>query len=154
MADATEEFDIVNLIPHRRTMSLLSRVVKIDASSAVVEAVVSESNPFIRDQVLHAWIGIEYMAQAVAVWAGRQAQLEGRGLDLGFLLGTRRYEAYCQHFKVGSVLTIEACCEFRGENGLGNFACRILENNQLTAAANINVFEPPDGVGYLGVSRD
>ena len=154
MVDDLEEFDIVNLIPHRRTMSLLNRVLKIDETSAVVEALVSESNPFIRNQVLPVWIGIEYMAQAVAVWAGRQAQLEGRGFDLGLLLGTRRYEAYCQHFKVGSVLTIEVNCEFRGENGLGNFVCRISENNQLKATANINVFEPPDGVGYLGVSRD
>jgi len=53
-----------------------------------------------------ALLGIEYMAQTIAAFGGIKRRLAGRPLDLGFLLGTRRYVCNVGTFAVGSVLTV------------------------------------------------
>ena len=74
------------------------------------------------------------------------------GIRPGFLLGTRRYEALRPMLAFGLRLRIEARCELFGDNGLGLFACRILDGDTEIAAANVSVFEPPDPDAYLGNS--
>ena len=39
--------------------------------------------------------------------------------------------------------------ELLGDNGLGMFRCRILEDGDELATANVSVFEPPDAMAYL-----
>ena len=39
-----------------------------------------------------------------------------------------------------------------GDNGLGVFACRLLDGDDEIAAANVSVFEPPDPDAYLDES--
>ena len=36
-----------------------------------------------------------------------------------------------------------------GDNGLGMFACRLLDGDDEVATANVSVFEPPDPDAYL-----
>ena len=36
-----------------------------------------------------------------------------------------------------------------GDNGLGLFACRLLDGEEELAVANVSVFEPPDPDAYL-----
>jgi predicted hotdog family 3-hydroxylacyl-ACP dehydratase len=100
-----------------------------------------------------AWVGVEYMAQTVAAWAGCRARERGAEPSIGFLLGTRRYQAEIERFPAGAVLRVEARCELMGDNGLGMFACRILQQEQVLASANISVFEPPDAAAYLESSE-
>ncbi|RZI86108.1 MAG: hypothetical protein EOP38_02595 [Rubrivivax sp.] len=137
------------LVPHRGTMSWLDRVVSVDADGAVAEAEIRAHDFFVRQGELPAWAGIEYMAQAVAAWAGHRAQREGRAVDIGFLVGTRRYDTQRQAFKVGERLRIQVRCELIAENGLGMFACQILIDGTLVASANLSVFEPPEGAAFL-----
>ena len=101
-----------------------------------------------------AWVGIEYMAQAIAAWAGNRARLKGQAVKVGLLLGTRRYAVHRQAFVVGDCLRIEARCELMGDNGLGMFACRILDGDEEIAVANVSVYEPPDPDAYLGKTNE
>jgi len=39
-----------------------------------------------------------------------------------------------------------------GDNGLGMFACSILDGDEELAVANVSVFEPPDPDAYLGTN--
>ena len=96
-----------------------------------------------------AWVGVEYVAGAIAAWAGGGAGHAGRAPSIGFLLGTRRYTAHQPFFAAGSCLRVEANCELLGENGLGMFACRILAGDIEMAVANVSVFEPTDAMAYL-----
>ncbi|WP_411883746.1 hypothetical protein [Polaromonas sp. YR568] len=151
--DASLRLQVADLVPHRGAMSWLDRIVSVDAERVVAEADIGEGSLFLRNGQLDAWTGIEYMAQAIAAWAGHRAQREGRRVTLGFLVGTRRYDVQRQSFKPGECLRIEASCELMADNGLGMFACRILVDGELAASANLSVFEPPEGEAFLNLHK-
>jgi predicted hotdog family 3-hydroxylacyl-ACP dehydratase len=141
--------DIEACIPHRGAMRLVHRILAHDDDSIVVEADVPFDGLFVERAGMPAWIGIEYMAQAIAAWAGARACDRGEGPKLGFLLGTRRYTSACSHFASGAVLRVEARREIMGDNGLGVFDCRILCDGEELASAHVSVFEPADASVFL-----
>ncbi len=132
-------------VPHRGVMLWIDRLLEADAGHAVTAAVVRADHPFVRDGALPAWIGIEYMAQTIAAWAGARALQANRPVKIGFLLGTRRYQAMLAEIPVGSSLRITAACEMVAENGLGMFACSISLDNRVIASAQVSVYESDDG---------
>lgn len=95
------------------------------------------------DGSLPAWAGVELMAQAIAVWAGCIAHVDGRPVQLGFLLGTRHYRCNVAGFAPGSDLVVSVRREFSDAAGMGVFACRI-ESAGVLAQAKLTVFSPPD----------
>lgn len=141
--------DIDAVLPHRDSMRLIHRVVAWEDASIAVEVDVPAQGLFCTPDGVPAWVGVEYMAQAIAAWAGCRARHAGRVPSIGFLLGTRRYTAHQPFFAAGSCLRVEANCELLGENGLGMFACRILAGDIEMAVANVSVFEPTDAMAYL-----
>lgn len=143
---------VERLVPHRGGMLWLERILACDEEGAVAEAVVRDDHPFLDGDGVPAWVGIEYMAQCIAAWAGGQALARGEPVKPGFLLGTRRYECQRPQLAVGTRLRIEARRELMGDNGLGMFACRLLDGDEELAVANVSVFEPPDPDAYLGTN--
>lgn len=141
--------DIDSVLPHKDSMRLIDRVVAWAPESIAVEVDVPASGLFSTPEGVPAWVGVEYMAQAIAAWAGCRARQEGRAPSIGFLLGTRRYTAHQPAFPTGLCLRVEANCELMGENGLGMFACRILAGDEELAVANVSVYEPLDAMAYL-----
>ncbi|KFN47110.1 hypothetical protein [Arenimonas metalli] len=148
------ELAMESLVPHRGGMLWLDRVLHLDAENVVAEATVRDDDLLLEDntEAVPAWVGIEYMAQAIAAWAGGRALARDEAVKPGFLLGTRRYDAAWDRLPVGSVLRIEARCELMGDNGLGLFACRLLVGEAVVATASVSVFEPPDPDAYLGTA--
>ncbi|HDS1651314.1 TPA: hotdog family protein [Stenotrophomonas maltophilia] len=142
-------YAIEDVVPHRQDMCLLERIVHWDEDGIEAELVVPASGLFVEDGHVPAWIGIEYMAQAIAAWAGCRARAAGNRPQLGFLLGSRRYGSQRSGFPVGSRLRVQARCELLGDNGLGMFACRILAGDEEWATANVSVYEPADAMAYL-----
>ena len=140
---------IESLIPHRGALRLLDRVLEVDDERVVAEVDVPFDGLFVREGRVPAWIGIEYMAQAVSAWAGARAGKAGGAPRPGLLLGTRRYEAHCEGFASGGTLRVEARCELVGANGLGQFDCTIAQDGRELAAARISVLDPPDGADAL-----
>ena len=141
--------DIRLVVPHSGRMLMVDGLLAGDADSVTVSAQVRPDNLFADAAGVPGWVGIEYMAQAVAAWAGCRALERGEPAKIGFLLGTRRYASTRAHFAFGTQLRIEARRELFGENGLGMFACRILEGEAELARANLSVFEPPDPAAFL-----
>ncbi len=134
-------------LPHRGAMRLLDRVLVVDEEHAVAEVDVPLDGLFVRDARVPAWVGIEYMAQTVAAWAGHRAARRGGMPRMGYLLGSRRYSVRCDDFAGGSTLRVEVRCELIGDNGLGQFDCRIHgADGALLATALVSVFEPPEGM--------
>ncbi|GAB2497023.1 hotdog family protein [Pseudoxanthomonas sangjuensis] len=142
-------YDIEQVVPHRGAMRLVDRLLDWDEDRAVVGLTVPVDGPFHEAGGVPAWVGIEYMAQAIAAWAGCQARARGEAPKIGFLLGSRRYVTDIGHFAAGSVLRVEAERELFGDNGLGMFACRILDGERVLASANVSVFQPADARAYL-----
>ena len=100
------------------------------------------------DGSLPAWVGIELMAQSVAAYAGCRARSEGNPVELGFLLGTRKFECNVEHFPAGAELQIHALRSLEDDNGMGVFECHI-HGAGIHASARLNVFRPPQAQNYL-----
>jgi predicted hotdog family 3-hydroxylacyl-ACP dehydratase len=138
------------LVPHRGSMSLLDRVLSADSESMCAEVAIHATSMFCDGASVGAWIGIEYMAQAVAAHAGYCASLRGEPVKVGFLLGTRRYDCACAGFAVGTVLQVHVRSELQGENGLGAFECRIDDQHGATlASATVTVYQPANVEEFL-----
>ena len=130
-------------VPHRGAMNLLETVEHCDDESIVARVRVPDQGLFVGADGVPAWVGIEYMAQAVAAWSGARARGDGGSPRIGYLLGSRRYEATVAAFAAGAELQVFAQCELMGDNGLGLFDCRITQDGRVLASGRLSVFEPP-----------
>lgn len=133
--------NVADLIPHSGSMVLLDRIVDYDDQGLTAELVVRADGLLGDDESVPAWAGIEYMAQAIAAFAGMMATQAGEPIRLGFLLGTRRYHSSVATFKVGASLTIRVEKIMQDDN-LGVFDCRI-QGTDVEVTANLNVYQPP-----------
>ena len=133
---------VSELLPHDPPMVLLDRVVSCDDTTLVAEVTIRPDSIFCDESGVPAWVGIEYMAQAVAAHAGAMARLRGDPPSIGYLLGTRSYQCSMAVYPIGETLTVHIEALFV-EMSLGAFSCRI-EANETVASATINVYQPDD----------
>jgi predicted hotdog family 3-hydroxylacyl-ACP dehydratase len=134
--------DIRALVPHSGPMVLLDRVISADEESLCAEVRIRSDSLFCLAGNVDAWIGLEYMAQAIGAYAGYTAHLRGEPVKVGYLLGTRCYECTRPVFTVGTVLRIHVKRVLQSENGMGSFECRIDDENGQLASANLAVYQP------------
>ena len=142
MNDAWPPHPMDAWVPHRGAMSLLDAVDRCDDERVVARVRVPAQGLFNGADGVPAWVGIEYMAQTVAAWSGARARAGGGSPRIGYLLGSRRYEAAVPAFAAGAELTVHAQCELTGDNGLGMFDCRIEQDGRVLATGRLSVFEP------------
>ncbi len=133
------ELDIAELVPHAGKMLLLDRVIVYDEESLTAELTVHEDGLFDQNGLIPAWIGIEYMAQAVAAHTGIIDKLAGKPVRMGLLLGTRRYECNTGAFKTGSKLLVNVK-RIVQDQGLAVFEGLLLGDG-IKASAKLNVFQ-------------
>jgi predicted hotdog family 3-hydroxylacyl-ACP dehydratase len=146
--------DIRSLVPHAGSMVLLDRVISVEEDSLCAEVGIRSDSLFCDTDGVGAWVGIEYMAQAIASWVGYTAQSQGEPVKIGFLLGARRYECSRPIFVLGSVLRVHVQCVFKDENGLGSFDCYIDNEEGRVATATVTVFQPPNVNDFLQGSSE
>ena len=94
--------DVATLVPHSGRMVLLDRVLSADADNLCAEVRIHADSVLAGAQGVGAWVGIEYMAQAIAAHAGWSARQRGGDVKVGFLLGARKYQAGVSYFAPGS----------------------------------------------------
>ena len=146
--------DIRSLVPHAGPMVLIDRVVSVDEESLCAEVRIRSDGMFYADGGVGAWVGLEFMAQAIGAFAGYTARQRGEPVRIGFLLGTRRYECRRPNFPLGSVLKVDVRRVLQSENGLASFECRIDDLQGQVATASLTVFQParenefPDGIRH------
>jgi predicted hotdog family 3-hydroxylacyl-ACP dehydratase len=147
--------DIRDLLPHAGDMVLLERVLAADKDSLCAELTIGADTMFCDGAGVGSWVGIEYMAQAIAAHAGYQARQRGEPVKVGFLLGARRYTASVPLFALGAVLRVHAQHAMQGDNGLAAFECRITDaaSGAPLASATITVFEPNNVNEFLQRSQ-
>lgn len=130
------------LVPHRAPMVLIDTILSYDSTEGTVAQVrIREESPFATHTGVPAWVGIEYMAQCIAAFGGCEALSRGASPPIGYLLGTRRYEARQAMFSYGAVLVIRTKPLFT-QDGMGSFTCSIETGEQEVATATINTFTP------------
>ena len=139
----SQTFPVYELVPHSGDMSFLDAVVDSGPEFLSAVAHVKNSNPFLIDDAVSAWAGVEFMAQGIAAWAGIQAKLNSEPIKPGFLVGTRKFECNNAKIKLGTKLYIHVEQIMVNANGLSVFSCA-LSGEKLQAQANVNVFQPND----------
>ena len=135
-----------HFVLHRAPLLLLERLVDPGELITVCEWRVGETDAFLSTgRGVPAYVGLECMAQCVAVHAGVRARARGLGPPLGFLLGTRHYRANVEYFEPG--LTHRATCRelISDGNGLGSYECSILLGDDVVAAARLAVLQKAEG---------
>ncbi|XYI36465.1 Beta-hydroxyacyl-ACP dehydratase [Cupriavidus oxalaticus] len=140
---------VADVVPHGGAMLLLDALLHADDNGCTARATVRPAQLFVDAAGMPGWVGIEYMAQAIAAWAGVRDRRAGRPPGIGFLLGSRRYECDVPAFPLGSELTVVVQAELTGDNGLGQFACRLSLDGRDVARANVSVFQPADAQAFL-----
>ena len=135
------QYSVDELVPHKYEMSLLDEIVDYDDTSLSSQVTIRADSEFLNEEnTVPAWLGIEYMAQTIAAWAGIQNRKDNSGIKLGYLVGTRKYKSYVTSFPLNCVLKITIKINYQS-NGLGSFECTI-SSDQLLAEANLNVYQP------------
>lgn len=146
-------YTVEDLVPHSGAMSLLTDITGVGPNWLSARIQITPDSMFAEQQGVPSWIGLEYMAQAVAAFSGANAVAEGNAPKIGLLLGSRSYEASSNLFVLGDTLNIRVEEEVRGDNNLSIFTGELqgtLGANPVQAHAQINVFEPEDALEFLG----
>lgn len=142
---------ILELLPHALPMALLDRSVSVSEDEYEAEVTIRPQSLFCDGEKVGAWVGVEYMAQAIAAFAGAEALRQGQGVKVGFLLGSREYHASQPYFKVGSVLRIRVKKVIHDPAGLSVVECRLglAGSPEPLVKANLTVYEVPSLQSYL-----
>lgn len=145
---------LAELLPHAGDMILIDEVLSFDSEQIHTRVRVRPGGLFNRENGdLPAWVGIELMAQSIAAYAGCRARQQELPVELGFLLGTRKFECNVEHFPNGIDLHIHAQRSLEDDNGMGVFECH-LTGPGVHATARLNVFRPPQAAEYLNESQE
>ncbi len=131
------------LLPHRAPMVLLSEVIDYDENLATARIHISAQSPFFDHELggVPSWVGLEYMAQTIGIWAGHQQRLRNKPVQAGFLLGCRSYDCNTAVFPAGCTLQSAARPVYTDDSGIGAFDCTI-ETDGIRATAQIKAFRP------------
>ena len=141
-------YSVAELVPHSGKMSLLTGILDYGDDWLQAEVEITRESMFADAQGVPAWIGLEYMAQAIAAYSGLQERLHGGKPKIGFLLGSRKYLCNAERFQIGQKLRLKVYPEILGDNGLNVFKCE-LQGEGISASALVNVFQPDDADAFL-----
>lgn len=131
---------IADLIPHKKAMCLIKRVLDWGEDWCRVEVDVADSGAFIIDGFVPAYVVIEYMAQTIAALAGLRAKAKGQSIQLGLLLGTRLLSSPVDKIKADATLTVWVKEIFIEENGLAVYECQVTGEG-IEVKSNLNVYQ-------------
>jgi predicted hotdog family 3-hydroxylacyl-ACP dehydratase len=131
-----------DLLPHGCGAMLLDRVTAKYAESIVVAVSIGANASFlIPGHGVPAHVGLEYMAQACGAYAGLEARAHGEPVRVGYLLGTRRYQASVPWFAEGETLDVAAHLVLLAAP-MAVFDCRIAARGETLATAQLTVYQP------------
>jgi len=106
-----EREELQTLIPHRGKMMLLNRVIEYDIEHSIRAEYTINRNCIFYDPVLDgvpAWVGFEFMAQALSALTGIRKRAKGEKPNFGFILSIPSMRMEIPLFKNDSIVEIHA----------------------------------------------
>jgi predicted hotdog family 3-hydroxylacyl-ACP dehydratase len=86
---AINKYQVAEVVPHSGGMILIDEIIDYNDNSLLASVTITDSSLFVDGtNGVPGWVGMEYMSQAVAAWAGTQAKIHNEPIKMGFLLGT------------------------------------------------------------------
>ncbi|WP_339896815.1 hypothetical protein [uncultured Gilvimarinus sp.] len=145
---------LANYIPHQPPIRLVDTLVKNSPLEVEVSARINSDNMFYdaaRGGV-PAWTGIEYMAQAAAVWVGLEDAQAGRPVEPAFLISSRQYTAHQPLFALNDTLRISVHVDLI-DGPLVAFTGRIYRDSELIAEAIFTAYRPDNVAAYMAATE-
>ncbi len=135
-----------DFVLHREPMLLLDRLLRIGPEFAVCEWTVTPESSFYTPGVgIPTYVGVEHMAQCIAVHAGARARARGLGPPLGYLLGTRQFDTSQAWFTPDTCYRATCTELMRDDQGIAAFRCKVTLNDEVIASAQLSVLEKQSG---------
>jgi predicted hotdog family 3-hydroxylacyl-ACP dehydratase len=125
-------------------MILLDAIVAHGAGSIRCRATIRSDSPFVAAGRVRAIVSLEYMAQAVAAFAGMRGRTIGAPPRIGYVIGAREMTMEVDQFEIGDELVVDAE-EVWGDERMSSFRCRVFRDGRCVAGANLNFY-----LGALG----
>ena len=142
------EHNILDLVPQGSSIVALDAIESHSDKTLVASLTINEESFFYEELGVPTWVGIEYMSQAIAAYAGIIARKNSTPVRIGFLVGSRRYESPCSHFELGAKLLVSVEEVTKNTFGIHVFSCKITWKN-LVIQTNLSVFLPEDVDRFL-----
>lgn len=129
------------LLPHGPALVFLDRVLECGEQHVVCEAVPRPCDAaYACNGMVPATMCVEYMAQAVAVFAGLQAAPDRRR-EIGYIIAVRMLKVSVRGFPLGEPVRVHALRQW-GEEQLGRFQTSIRRGEEELASAFMSVYRP------------
>lgn len=130
-------------VPHRDKLVLLDEAIEVNAKNAIAKVEIREDSLFCENGKVPAWVGIEYMAQTMAVYSGGIAKESSSPVSIAFLLGARRYETKRSYFQLGEILMVHITPQMIHDQ-ISSFNCEIKIDSEVVATAALTAFKPDE----------
>jgi predicted hotdog family 3-hydroxylacyl-ACP dehydratase len=144
-------YQIEDLLPHARPMILLDDVIEIGKDTLSAALTIRPGVPFFEaGRGVAAHVAIEWMAQTCGAYVGITSLKAGEPVRLGFLLGTRDFEATAPWFLEGERLNVTVTLAYM-EAEMGAFDCVVTRapGGEEVAKARLTLYRPDDAVALL-----
>jgi predicted hotdog family 3-hydroxylacyl-ACP dehydratase len=136
---------IEQVIPQKEGMKLIDRIIEFSDEQIVCESIIQKNNLFYDSKIngVYSWVGVEFMAQAIAAYAGCSKYQENTNNkhSIGFLLSVRKFSTTQDYFKCDDKLIIKAEKIYLSD-GVGVFLGEIIINKKTIASAKLNTYQP------------
>jgi predicted hotdog family 3-hydroxylacyl-ACP dehydratase len=147
-------YRIADVLPYAQPMLLLDELLEFSDEHVSCAVHIRPHTMFCDGgNGVPAWVGIEYMAQAMCAFSGVEEVRAGRKPSIGLLLGTRQYHSEVAWFAPGSDLVIRADLQLRDENDLVAFQCTIEEGGRRIARGDVKAYRPRDVMAVIRGER-
>lgn len=130
------------LLPHGPPAVFIERILDHGERHVTCRVVPGTADAaHVKDGRIAGAMGVEYMAQAVAVYASLHAPPERRR-EIGYVIAIRSLTMAVPAFAVGEPLVVRATWQW-GEDRLGRFETAIEREGVTLATAFMSVYRPP-----------
>jgi len=142
---------VADYIPHQPPMRLIDEIISAADDRVCVAAQITRDNIFFdpAEGGVPAWVGIEYMAQAAAVWVGRHCEQLGRPIQPAFLISSRQLTAEVPVFAEGEALRITVIAALVEPPIVAFRGSITIESGQKLVEAIFSAYQPEDVTDYL-----
>lgn len=135
------DYVVSELITHAAPMILIDCIDQYSEGKLQAKVTITKETPFLYGGSVPAYVGLEYMAQAVACFSGIKARNADQPIREGYLISTRRLRLNRQEFSLGETLTIDVAM-IHDFGDMSSFDCQVNKGETLLANARLNVYQP------------
>ena len=137
-------YRVEELVPHRGAMSLLESIDEYGEDWLRASLTVTPASTFADAHGVPGWVGVEYMAQAAAAFAGIEQAQRGEAASVGLLIGSRYYSCMVENIPFGTRLVVEAHLALRDAEDFAAYDCALSAHGQRIAGCTLKAYRPRD----------